>query len=117
MAANQYDAIVIGGGHNGLIAAAYMAKYGANVVVLEAHAVDHVVDQTAVELMEMVDHILLSGCHFDGLHRAEEFPDEAGDVACRLAGCAPEVLDALGSRVGGGERFGASGGRGAAREQ
>lgn len=36
MAANEYDAIVIGGGHNGLMAAAYMAKYGANVIVLEA---------------------------------------------------------------------------------
>jgi len=36
VAANTYDAIVIGGGHNGLIAAAYMAKYGANVIVLEA---------------------------------------------------------------------------------
>ena len=33
--ANQYDAIVIGGGHNGLCAAAYLAKEGANVIVLE----------------------------------------------------------------------------------
>jgi phytoene dehydrogenase-like protein len=33
---NSYDAIVIGGGHNGLIAAAYLAKYGARTVVLEA---------------------------------------------------------------------------------
>ena len=35
MSANIYDAIVIGGGHNGLVAAAYLAKYGARAVVLE----------------------------------------------------------------------------------
>ncbi len=33
--ANRYDAIVTGGGHNGLIAAAYLAKLGARTVVLE----------------------------------------------------------------------------------
>ena len=35
MPANAYDAIVIGGGHNGLVAAAYLAKHGARTVVLE----------------------------------------------------------------------------------
>src|SRR4249919_4387354 len=30
------DAIVIGGGHNGLVAAAYLAKRGARSIVLEA---------------------------------------------------------------------------------
>jgi phytoene dehydrogenase-like protein len=32
----SYDAIVIGGGHNGLVAAAYLARRGARTVVLEA---------------------------------------------------------------------------------
>ena len=32
---NMYDAIVVGGGHNGLVAAAYLAKSGARTVVLE----------------------------------------------------------------------------------
>ena len=32
---NLYDAIIIGGGHNGLTAAAYLAKAGRKVLVLE----------------------------------------------------------------------------------
>ena len=38
--ANQpanFDVAIIGGGHNGLIAAAYLAKAGRSVVVLEQH--------------------------------------------------------------------------------
>ena len=32
----DYDAIIVGGGHNGLICASYLAKSGRKVLVLEA---------------------------------------------------------------------------------
>ena len=46
---NRYDAIVVGGGHNGLVAAAYMAKGGLRVLVLEAR--DRVGGAAVTELL------------------------------------------------------------------
>ena len=36
LAARTWDAVVVGGGHNGLTAAAYLARKGQSVLVLEA---------------------------------------------------------------------------------
>jgi phytoene dehydrogenase-like protein len=45
---NGYHAIVVGGGHNGLVAAAYLAKSGARTIVLEArHKVGGAADTMA----------------------------------------------------------------------
>ena len=37
MPANSYDAVIIGGGHNGLVAACYLARAGFSVCVLERY--------------------------------------------------------------------------------
>ena len=42
---SKYDAIIIGGGHNGLVCAAYLAKAGKKVLVLEKR---HVLGGAAV---------------------------------------------------------------------
>ncbi|MCZ6816708.1 MAG: FAD-dependent oxidoreductase, partial [Planctomycetota bacterium] len=43
--AERYDAIIVGGGHNGLVCAAYLAKAGRRVLVLERR---HVLGGAAV---------------------------------------------------------------------
>ena len=45
MTATHYDAIIVGGGHNGLTCGAYLAKAGKNTLVLESR---HVIGGAAV---------------------------------------------------------------------
>ncbi|HEX7189074.1 MAG TPA: FAD-dependent oxidoreductase, partial [Actinomycetes bacterium] len=39
VARSEYDVVVVGGGHNGLVAAAYLAKAGLRTVVCESREV------------------------------------------------------------------------------
>jgi len=56
----HYDAIIIGGGHNGLVNAAYLAKAGKKVVVLERR---HVLGGAAVT-EEIIPGFLFSECSY-----------------------------------------------------
>jgi phytoene dehydrogenase-like protein len=37
MSSKKYDVVIVGGGHNGLVAATYLARAGKSVVILEAN--------------------------------------------------------------------------------
>ncbi len=59
MKKNQYDVIVIGAGHNGLVCAAYLAKAGYKVLALERR---HIVGGAVVTEADLVDGFQLDTC-------------------------------------------------------
>ena len=57
--AKKYDAIIIGGGHNGLVAAAYLAKAGRDVLVLETDRLDYIHDLIhRLDVMQRIEALL-----------------------------------------------------------
>jgi phytoene dehydrogenase-like protein len=71
MTANTYDTIIVGAGHNGLVAANYLAKAGKRVLVLERR--DRAGGQLAAEAFD--------GAAFDPLHAGAQLrPDIVRDL-------------------------------------
>ena len=82
----SYDAIIIGAGHNGLVAAAYLAKAGKKVLVLERRSMLGGIAATE----EIYPGFKFSTC----AHRAESFaPEIIRDLALRQHGLELLPLD------------------------
>lgn len=93
----NYDAIVIGAGHNGLTAAAYLAQAGLDVLVLERRSV---VGGCAVT--EEIDHESAPGCrvstasYIASMLRPEVIRDlKLGSYGLRMVPCDPGVQTSL----------------------
>ena len=90
MSATAYDAIVVGAGHNGLVAAAYLARAGVKTAVFEAR---HVLGGAAVT-EELWPGFKVSRCAYvNSLFN----PEIVSDLRLRNYGsrCSPEIRRVL----------------------
>ena len=82
--AQSYDAVVIGGGHNGLVSAAYLARGGLRTLVLEKR---HVLGGAAVT------EEIFSGFRFSVFSYVVSLLRPERDDLRRLFACAPWMSD------------------------
>ncbi len=78
--ANSYDVIVIGGGHNGLVNAAYLQRAGKKVLVLERR---HIVGGAACT-EEIVPGFKFSVCSYVGTRGLTPKPTMNSARRCKL---------------------------------
>jgi len=97
----QYDIAIVGAGHNGLTAAAYLAKAGKRVIVLERR---HIVGGCAVT--EEIDPALAPGCrvstasYIASMLRPTIIRDlKLADYGLRMTACDPGVQAAFEDRT------------------
>ncbi len=84
---SQYDIIIIGAGHNGLVAAAYLARAGKKVLLLERRAVPggQLVSETVAEDFTI-----------DAIHAGARLrPDIARELGLSLPAAEPGVFTSL----------------------
>ena len=84
----SYDAIIVGAGHNGLVAAAYLAKVGRKVLVIER--------RPQVGGIAVTEEIFSGFKYFAGAHLAASFANEiVTDLDLKNHGFEPLPLDPL----------------------
>jgi phytoene dehydrogenase-like protein len=78
MPTKRYDAVIVGGGHNGLVAAGYLAKVGKSVLVLEAAPGVGGMTSTNALLPGAPGHRVNEGAMDASLIRTSRIPAELG---------------------------------------
>jgi phytoene dehydrogenase-like protein len=78
MAAKRYDAVVIGAGHNGLVASSYLAKAGKSVLVVEASPTAGGMTSTNALFPAAPNHRVNEGAMDASLIRTSNIPRELG---------------------------------------
>jgi phytoene dehydrogenase-like protein len=85
----RYDAIIVGGGHNGLTCAAYLSRAGLKVLVLEAR---HLLGGACVS-EELIPGAIFSSCSFVQIMLRQEVVDDLELKRHGLLSVAPELQE------------------------